>query len=120
MFSNSVLSDPTIVNPVYSYFQNYEWAIGSSAGWIDIQGFQSTGNNPSGIKDNLDGILKHKDRYYISVKCTNEAGLTTLFEDMKGLNSFLNVLLSWLTHINNKCREKSNRDFITRKRILIS
>lgn len=64
--------------------QEYKWAIGTTPGGQDIQSFTSTGINPSGINSSLEGIIVHNQRYYVSVRCTNAAGLTTTYEDHVG------------------------------------
>lgn len=64
--------------------QEYEWAIGTDVGGQQIQRFTSTGAQSVGINTNLKGLLEHNTTYYVSVKCQNEAGLTTLYEDARG------------------------------------
>ena len=74
-------------NPLWSHFcpiKEYQWAIGTTPGGTDIQDFISTGGNPSGINSHLEGILKTKTRYYMSLRCINEAGLTALYIDETG------------------------------------
>jgi len=66
------------------FVQEYEWAIGTSMGGQQIQKFTSTGSLSVGINNNLKGKLLHNTTYYVSVKCQNEAGLSTLWEDTKG------------------------------------
>ncbi|KAL3873866.1 hypothetical protein ACJMK2_036950, partial [Sinanodonta woodiana] len=72
-----------------SEIQNYEWAIGTSEGGQEIQPFISTGTTSLGINSNLEGILQHNTTYYVSVKCHNQAGLTTLIRFSKGVTVLL-------------------------------
>ncbi|KAL8577054.1 hypothetical protein ACOMHN_049914 [Nucella lapillus] len=86
------------IQAIYSCSDNesdvvdYQWAIGTTPGGEDIQGYVSTGRNPSGKNDQLLGVISHNTRYYVSYKCTNGAGLTSGYEDQTGAVAFLGAL----------------------------
>ncbi|KAK3612515.1 hypothetical protein CHS0354_024486 [Potamilus streckersoni] len=72
-----------------SDIEEYHWAIGTTPGGSELQSFVSTGINPTGINSNLSGILEHNTTYYVSVKCRNQAGITTVWNDTKGVTVLL-------------------------------
>lgn len=58
-----------------SQIARYEWAIGTSAGGSDLQGFVSTGTTTRGTNAALS--LAHGVTYYVTVRAYNRAGLYT-------------------------------------------
>ncbi|XP_041378093.1 uncharacterized protein LOC121390363 [Gigantopelta aegis] len=68
-----------------SNVMEYQWAIGTSVGAQDIQNYTSTGEKATGTNSDLEGVLKDKQTYYISIKCTNGAGMTTTYEDPENI-----------------------------------
>ncbi|PVD18248.1 hypothetical protein C0Q70_21774, partial [Pomacea canaliculata] len=89
MASNSTIQVVYGCSDNQSSVMEYKWAIGTTPGGQDIQSFTSTGINPSGINSSLEGIIVHNQRYYVSVRCTNAAGLTTTYEDHVGVLAIL-------------------------------
>ncbi|XP_052806219.1 uncharacterized protein LOC128235437 [Mya arenaria] len=69
--------------------REYEWAIGSYIGGDDLQRFTSTGVTSIGTNTSFEGILESNSTYYVSVMCTNEAGLVTVLNDTKGVTVLL-------------------------------
>ncbi|XP_052806221.1 uncharacterized protein LOC128235438 [Mya arenaria] len=69
--------------------REYEWAIGSYIGGEDLQRYTSTGVTSIGTNTSFEGILKSNTTYYVSVRCTNEAGLVTVLNDTKGVTVLL-------------------------------
>ena len=67
------------LHPPY-WFQLVEtwWAIGSSRGGTDIQPFINIGTNVFASNDSLTGLLLDGHTYYVTLKCTNGAGLTAM------------------------------------------
>ena len=68
----------------FSITQEYSWCIGTDIGLTDLQEYTSTGTNATGTNDTFEGLLENNKTYYISVNCTNDAGLTTTWQDTKG------------------------------------
>ncbi|XP_052803271.1 uncharacterized protein LOC128233573 isoform X2 [Mya arenaria] len=69
--------------------REYEWAIGSYIGGEDLQRYTSTGVTSIGTNTSFEGILETNTTYYVSVRCTNEAGLVTVLNDTKGVTVLL-------------------------------
>ena len=53
------------------------WAIGSTPGGAEIQPFVNIGTNAFAVNDSLEGLLSDGGTYYVTLRCTNGAGLTT-------------------------------------------
>ncbi|XP_053400990.1 uncharacterized protein LOC123541000 [Mercenaria mercenaria] len=87
--SNNTIKALWLCNDDRSEIAEYKWAIGTEVGLEDIQSYTSTGTFSTGTNNNLEGQLKHNSSYYVSVKCTNAAGLTTVWEDKKGVTVLL-------------------------------
>lgn len=56
----------------------YQWAIGTSAGASDLQGFQSVGLATVGQNARLQGKLFENHAYYVTVMAVNGAGLQSV------------------------------------------
>ncbi|XP_060596420.1 uncharacterized protein LOC132750448 [Ruditapes philippinarum] len=87
--SNNTIKAIWLCNDDKNEIKEYEWAIGSNIGFQDLQPFTSTGIYSTGINDTLEGLLEHNTTYYVSIKCTNMAGLTTSWNDSKGITVLL-------------------------------
>ena len=80
--------------------QEYPWAIGTSIGGEEIQNFTSTGTFSSAQNSNLTGLLMNNSTYFVSVKCTNAAGLSTLWQDEIGIYSLILMCFLYQSYIN--------------------
>ncbi|KAK3612537.1 hypothetical protein CHS0354_024514 [Potamilus streckersoni] len=87
--SNDTIKSVWLCRDNQSDVEEYHWAIGTTPGGSELQSFISTGINPTGINSNLSGILEHNTTYYVSVKCRNQAGITTVWNDTKGVTVLL-------------------------------
>ncbi|ESO82597.1 hypothetical protein LOTGIDRAFT_236952 [Lottia gigantea] len=89
--SNDTIRSIFLCEDTESLIVEYQWAIGTTPGGLDIQEYVSTGINPSGTNRNLLGILEDNSTYYVSVKCRNGAGLETVYNEQKGVTVLLNA-----------------------------
>ncbi|XP_053401006.1 uncharacterized protein LOC123523226 isoform X2 [Mercenaria mercenaria] len=87
--SNNTIKAIWLCYDTKSEIAEYEWAIGTAVGYEDIQPYTSTGTVSTGTNNELEGQLKHNSTYYVSIKCTNMAGLTTIWKDKKGVTVLL-------------------------------
>ncbi|RUS82965.1 hypothetical protein EGW08_009250, partial [Elysia chlorotica] len=64
---------------------NYEWAIGTTVGGEEVQNYTSVGTLTEATNANLTGLLDDGATYYVSMRCTNGAGLTSSHQDSTGI-----------------------------------
>ena len=57
------------------------WAIGSGKGAKDLQDFTSMGQNVTAFNAGFEGMLQNLQKYYVTVKCRNGAGLEHIQEE---------------------------------------
>ncbi|KAK3104702.1 hypothetical protein FSP39_008103 [Pinctada imbricata] len=96
--SNSTIKSIWKCNDNESGIIDYTWAIGSTPGAEDIQNYTSVGQNIVGVNSRLEGVLEHNTTYFVSVVCTNGAGLTAQYMDQQGVTVILE--LPFLDSIN--------------------
>ena len=66
--------------PFIYILQEYQWAIGTSQGSVDLQTFRSVGLNQTAVNDELVGSLIHNHTYFVTMKALNTAGVITTYE----------------------------------------
>ncbi|XP_048258717.1 uncharacterized protein LOC124137708 isoform X1 [Haliotis rufescens] len=87
--SNDTIKAIWKCNDDESEIMNYEWAIGTAPGGEELQTFVTTGENPGSMNSGLEGLLEHNTTYYVTVRCSNGAGLATTYADPRGVTVLL-------------------------------
>ena len=65
--------------PFIIILQEYQWAIGTSLGSVDLQEFKSVRLNQTAVNDELEGSLIHNHTYFVTITALNTAGLMTTY-----------------------------------------
>ncbi|KAK3609657.1 hypothetical protein CHS0354_035942 [Potamilus streckersoni] len=87
--SNSTIKSLWMCADDESQIMEYQWALGLTVGGEELQNFTSTGRQPVGTNDQLEGILEHNVTYYASIRCRNGANMETQWNDTKGVRILL-------------------------------
>ncbi|KAL5006496.1 hypothetical protein ScPMuIL_015302 [Solemya velum] len=83
--SNSTIKSIWKCDDLESGIKEYWWAVGSTEGGQELQGFMSTGIFSTGTNDSFLGILEHNTTYFVSIVCLNGAGLSSRYNDTQGI-----------------------------------
>ena len=75
--NNHTISARWLFEDLDSGIVEYQWAIGTGPYAQDIQPFVSVGRATQSTNPNLEGLLVHNVTYYITIKATNGAGLSS-------------------------------------------
>ncbi|XP_077996021.1 uncharacterized protein LOC144449367 [Glandiceps talaboti] len=110
--SNSTIAIRFSAFDIGSQVREFRWAIGTQPSLADIQDFVSVGLEKFLINDNLLGVIKNRQTYYVTVEAINNAGLITKLTTT-GITLILTAPDASQSNTTTECGDTKTLDGVT-------